>query len=77
MKVVSRITSFLLVTVLILSLFSVLMNNENTPSTGSLSGTFNPSDSVEIIIENDSDFIDQGWIGNGTELEPFVLQNQA
>ena len=77
MKVVSRITSFLLVTVLILSLFSVLMNNENTPSTGSLSGTFNPSDSVEIIIENDSDFIDQGWIGNGTELDPFVLQNQA
>ena len=77
MNRVSRITSFLLITVLIFSLFSILLNIEKVPFSGAPIEDFNHSESVFIDIGSDSDFIDQGWSGSGTELDPFVLENQA
>lgn len=77
MNRVSRITSILLIAILFFSIFSVMLNKENAPLTGTLIEDFNHSDSVYIDIRNESAFIDYGWSGNGTELDPFVLENQA
>lgn len=77
MNRVSRITSILLITVLIFSLFSVMLNKENAQLTGALIEDFNHSDTVYVDIGTESDFVDSGWSGSGTELDPFVLDNQA
>ena len=77
MKSVSRIVTLLLITVLLVSLISWLPKKKNAQSTHALTEDFNRSDSVSIDIRNDSAFIDYGWSGSGTELDPFVLQNQA
>ncbi len=77
MNRVSRITSLLLITVLIFSLFSAMLNKENASLTGTLTKDFSQSDSFYIDIGNESAFIDSGWSGSGSELDPFVLDNQA
>ncbi len=77
MKSISRIVAVLLITVLLFSSISVLPKKRNTSSTNALIDNFNHSDSVSIDIRNNSAFIDYGWSGSGTELDPFVLQNQG
>ncbi len=77
MKSISGIVTVLLITVLLFSVFAVSPRKEDTAVAYALKDNSHRSDSVIIDIRNNSAFIDYGWSGTGTEMDPFVLANQA
>lgn len=70
------VVTILLLTSIILSSFSYFPE-KNKLSYPQLAGDFATSDSVYIDIANNSAFIAYGWLGSGTEIDPFVLQYQT
>ncbi|TFG29432.1 hypothetical protein EU528_09775 [Candidatus Thorarchaeota archaeon] len=76
MKREIRAIAILLLISLILSSFAYFPE-KNKFSSPSLAIDFATSDSVYIDIANNSAFIDYGWLGSGTEIDPFVLQYQT
>ncbi|MFW9768346.1 MAG: NosD domain-containing protein [Candidatus Thorarchaeota archaeon] len=77
MKLVARVTGIFFMAILVLSIGTSVLIPEDYSTSHFPRNDTTLSQSVEIEIGNDSDFIDQGWSGNGTEIDPFVLQNQG
>ena len=77
MRLASRVVAVLLITVLFFSFSSVLPKKTATTVVYAKQDAFHQSESVFIDIRNNSAFIDYGWSGTGTEIDPFVLTNQA
>ena len=76
MKLELGVVSILLITSIILSSISYFPET-NELSSPKADSTFTKSDSVYINITNNSAFIDYGWTGSGTEVDPYMLANQA
>jgi parallel beta-helix repeat protein len=77
MKLGSTITAVLLIGAVIVSSASYLPMNMNESSIRSLVEDPIHSNSDTIRIDSVDDFAAGGWSGNGTESDPFVLENKA
>ncbi|MFW9810809.1 MAG: right-handed parallel beta-helix repeat-containing protein [Candidatus Thorarchaeota archaeon] len=76
MKIGSRLLVLFTIACLVSSSTIAVLGYKSSPYADAQHDVFTQS-YLAIDIGSDSDFIDYGWTGSGTDIDPFVLQNQA
>lgn len=77
MKLGSSVITILIISIIVLSSTSYLPQNETTSTVWISTAPSSLSESINIVIDSDADFVSNGWSGSGTDLDPFVLANQT